>query len=198
MVYGMLSSLLAAATWLEHLLKPLTLCINVSPQQFVNDGITRQILRLKKEQWLDPGMLELELPHESMLELVDNHRAQLYQLRDLGVRFAIDNLGRDLIDSDKLLRCPVDTLKVDRSLTAKIATHPASRDLITEIAGIGERFQLRVVAVGVEDQAQLDFLEQLGNLDIQGYFMSPPVPIGEFHQLLSADLDDFEPEAASP
>ena len=175
----------AATNWLEHLIQPLYLCVNVSPQQFVNEAITRQIERLKRERWLDPAMLELELSQENMLTLVDDHRDQLYQLRDWGVRFAIDNLGTELINFDRLLRCPADTLKIDRGLTSKVCTHPASRDLIREIASIGERFQLRVVAVGVETPEQLEALSSLGEMDMQGYLLAPPVSISEFHRLLS-------------
>jgi EAL domain-containing protein (putative c-di-GMP-specific phosphodiesterase class I)/GGDEF domain-containing protein len=183
-----------ATNWLEHLVQPLLLCVNVSSQQFVNQAITRQIERLKRERWLDPAMLELELSQESMLLLVDQHRDQLYTLRDWGVRFAIDNLGTELINFDKILRCPADTLKIDPSLTGKICTHPASRDLIREIVGIGERFQLRVVAVGVEAPDQLETLSQLGDVNLQGYLLAPPVPIGEFHQLLSATSPSDEQE----
>jgi EAL domain-containing protein (putative c-di-GMP-specific phosphodiesterase class I)/GGDEF domain-containing protein len=184
----------AATNWLEHLIQPIFLCVNVSPQQFVNQAITRQIERLKGERWLDPAMLELELPQESMLELVDQHRAQLYRLRDWGVRFSIDNLGTDLINFDRLLRCPADTLKIDRSLTSKVSSHRASRELIREIAAIGERFQLRVVAVGVETPDQLDALSALGEMEMQGYLLAPPVPISEFHQLLSTMPESDEHE----
>ncbi|MGE0622197.1 MAG: EAL domain-containing protein [Pseudomonadales bacterium] len=175
----------AATNWLEHLISPLYLCVNVSTQQFVRAAITRQIERLKRERWLDPGMLELELSLDNMLLLVDEHRDQLYRLRDWGVRFAIDNLGTELINFDRLLRCPADTLKIDRQLVGRIVDHPSSRDLVSEIVAIGDRFQLRVVAVGVESPAQLATLRELGDVDIQGYLLSPPVPISEFHQLLS-------------
>lgn len=175
----------AATNWLEHLIQPLYLCVNVSPQQFVNQAITRQIDRLRRERWLDPAMLELELPQQAMLTLVDEHRDQLYRLRDWGVRFAIDRLGTELIQFDRLLRCPADTLKVDKTLVARVCSHPASRDLIREIAGMGERFQLRVVAVGVETPDQLEILNQIGEMDIQGFLLAPPVPINEFHRLLS-------------
>lgn len=175
----------AATNWLEHLISPIYLCVNISPQQFVNGAITNQIERLKRERWLDPAMLELELSLENMLLLVDEHRDQLYRLRDWGVRFAVDNLGTDLINFDRLLRCPADTLKIDRQLVNRVDNHPASRDLIAEIAGIGDRFQLRVVAVGVETPEQLRSLRDVGEMEIQGYLMAPPVPIGEFHQLLS-------------
>jgi EAL domain-containing protein (putative c-di-GMP-specific phosphodiesterase class I) len=131
-------------------------------------------------------MLELELSLANMMLLVDEHRDQLYRLRDCGVRFAIDNLGTELINFDRLLRCPADTLKIDRQLVARVVDHPSSRDLVSEIIGIGDRFQLRVVAVGVETPEQLSTVRKLGDVDIQGYLLSPPVPISEFHQLLSA------------
>ena len=88
----------------------------------------------------------------------------------------------------------MDTLKIDLSLTGKVLTHPASRDLIREIVGIGERFQLRVVAVGVESPDQLAALNALGEMDMQGYLLAPPVPIEEFHQLLSAPSLSHERE----
>ena len=165
-----------ASIWFEHLIDPMWLCVNVSTQQFVNRAITTQIARLRKERWLDPGMLELEMSLESLLHLVDCHREQLYTLRDWGVRFAIDNLGKTLIDADKLLRCPADTLKIDRGLSANMESNPATLKLIEQICDLGERFGLRVVAVGVESDAQLALLSDFGNIDIQGYLISPPVP----------------------
>ena len=99
-----------STTWLEHLISPILLGINVSPQQFVNDALKNQIERLSKDQWLDPSILELELSHDKLLQVVDQHRSALFQLRDLGVRIAIDNLGTSIVDTHKLLRCPADTL----------------------------------------------------------------------------------------
>ncbi|MCB1684207.1 MAG: GGDEF domain-containing phosphodiesterase [Pseudomonadales bacterium] len=174
-----------ASGWLEHLLEPLCLGINVSPQQFTGGAISRQIERLQRERWLDPAMLELELSHAHLTALVDQHREQLYRLRDRGVRFAIDNLGQELIDADRLLRCPADTLKIDRRLIANLTTGSAARDLIAQLCDLAARYRLRVVAVGVEDTAQLHLLEGLGEVDVQGYLLSPPVPLAEFHQLLS-------------
>jgi len=185
----------AATNWLEHLISPIYLCVNVSPQQFVNESITRQIERLKRERWLDPAMLELELSLSNMLALVDEHRDQLYRLRDWGVRFAVDNLGTELINFDRLLRCPADTLKIDRELIGRVDSHAASRDLVAEINGIGERFQLRVVAVGVETPEQLRILHGLGDLEVQGFLLAPPVPIGEFQQLLGVATDREKKES---
>ena len=140
-------------------------------------------------------MLELELSHENMLHLVDNYRDQLYKLRDLGVRFALDNLGQSLIDPPKLLRCPVDTLKIDRSLIANLETDPQAADLVQQICQLGDRFKLRVVAVGVENEAQLQRLGDFGCSDVQGYLLSPPVSLEDFHQLLGRSVFSNHKEA---
>lgn len=176
-----------AATWYQRLVDPLLLAINVSPQQFHQDAILKQIHRFSTEHWLDPGMLELELSQEGMLRLVDDHREQLYTLRDWGVRFALDNLGSTLIDTQKLLRCPVDTLKIDRELVANLADDPHAADLVGQICELGQRFNLRVVGVGVEAQTQMQELAHLGCSDVQGFLIAPPVPLNDFYRVLSHD-----------
>jgi len=173
-----------AATWLENRVNPIRLGVNVSPQQFIRGAITTQIERLHAERWFDPGVLELEIPHESMLHLVDTQRDQLYRLRDLGVRFALDQLGRGLVDADRLLRCPADTLKIDRSLVLRMETDPQARELVQSICTLGQRFELRVVAVGVERDSQLTLLQRAGCSHVQGYLFSPPVSLARFGELL--------------
>ncbi|MEM7099889.1 MAG: bifunctional diguanylate cyclase/phosphodiesterase [Pseudomonadota bacterium] len=174
-----------STTWLEHLVSPILLGINVSPQQFYNDAIKYQVERLAKDQWLDPSILELELSHNNLLEIVDQHRTTLYQLRDAGVRVAIDNLGTSVVDTQKLLRCPADTLKLDRSLVAQVTKDANTARLIEQICQLGAKFQLRVVAVGVETEEQRVMLESLGCSDMQGYLLAEPVPLDEFHQFLA-------------
>jgi len=177
-----------AATWYQQRVEPLTLGVNVSPQQFHQDAIGEQIRRFAADRWLDPTLLELELSQQQMLQVVDDYREQFYRLRDAGVRFAVDNLGRELIDTDKLLRCPADTLKIDRQLVAGAVEAGPARDLVAHICALGNRFGLRVVAVGVETEAELVNLEQLGCSAAQGYLLSPPVPLDDFHRLLQTPL----------
>ncbi|MDZ7670611.1 MAG: GGDEF domain-containing protein [Gammaproteobacteria bacterium] len=176
-----------AANWLEHLLDPVILGINVSPQQFHKAAIVERIGRYRTESWFDPAMLELELSQDAMLTLVDDYRTQLYQLRDWGVRFAMDNLGSSLIDTAKLLRCPADTLKIDRALISRLDEDREARELVAQICQLGQRFELRVVAVGVERAEQLTLLERFGCTDVQGYLFSPPVSLAQFRALLNEE-----------
>ena len=178
-----------ASGWLEHLLEPLVLGVNVSPQQFHKAAIVDRIQQYRTESWFDPAMLELELPQEALLTLVDDYRTQLYRLRDWGVRFALDNLGSGLIDAAKLLRCPADTLKIDRTLIGRMETDRDARELVAHICQLAGRFELRVVAVGVETAGQLATLEALGCTDVQGYLISPPVSLAQFRTLLDRELN---------
>lgn len=177
-----------AATWLEHLLEPLVLGLNVSPQQFHKADIVDRISRYRTESWFDPAMLELELSQDAMLTLVDDYRPQLYQLRDWGVRFALDKLGSSLIDAAKLLRCPADTLKIDRTLIQRMTDDREARELVAQICQLGQRFELRVVAVGVERPEQLTLLRRFGCTDVQGFLFSPPLSLAQFRALLNEEL----------
>jgi EAL domain-containing protein (putative c-di-GMP-specific phosphodiesterase class I)/GGDEF domain-containing protein len=175
----------ASANWLEQLVNPIRLGVNISPQQFVNDAINKQLQRLISEQWLDPTILELEMIHSSLLQVVDQHRTALFKLRDLGVHLAIDNLGRNLVDTKTLLRCPADTLKIDRSLVAAVDKDPAAVALIEQICLLGQRFNLRVIGVGVETPSQRQQLGDLGCTDLQGYLLSEPIALDEFPRFIS-------------
>ena len=172
----------SASTWLEHLLSPITLGVNVSPQQFNNGAIVEQIKRLAKQNWLDPTMLELELSHRNLLYLIDHYRASIFELKDLGVRLALDNLGVELIDADTLLRCPADTLKIDRSIVARVAHDPNAKILAEQICLLADKFNLRSVAVGVEEEEQRITLIEIGCTDAQGYLMAQPLELDEFQK----------------
>jgi EAL domain-containing protein (putative c-di-GMP-specific phosphodiesterase class I) len=132
--------------------------------------------------------LELELSHENLLSVVDQHRRTLFQLRDLGVRIAIDNLGVGIVDAQKLLRCPADTLKIDRTLLASMQSDSSVRTLVAQICQVGERFDLRTVAVGIENESQRNLLENLGCTDGQGYLFSAPIPMIDFPRYVSTSV----------
>lgn len=177
-----------STAWLEHLTAPITVGVNTSPHQFNNAGIKAQIERLTKDNWINPATLELELTHDNLLHVVDQHRSTLYALREMGVRIAIDNIGVGLVDTEKLLRCPADTLKIDRSLIAKIETDSNARSLAEHVCKLGERFSLRVVAVGVETEEQKKILAEFGQPDIQGYLYAEPVPLEQFQKFLMKEV----------
>ena len=113
----------------------------------------------------------------------------------MGVRIASDNLGTGVVDTNELLRCPADTLKIDRPLIGQMETDSDARKLVAQICQVGERFRLRVVGVGVETEEQHVMLENMGCTDAQGYLFSAPVPLEDFQQFLAKAASDVAKRA---
>ena len=89
------------------------------------------------------------------------------------------------MDTNKLLRCPADTLKIDRSLVAALPHDGAAMQLVEQICQLGQRYNLRVIAVGVETKEQQAALVELGCTELQGYLLSAPMDVSEFSELLT-------------
>ena len=173
-----------ATTWLEHLPRPLILGINISPQQFHQGAIYSQIKELVEQNWFDPRNLELEMGQSEFTRVLDTDRQTLFKLRDLGVRMALDRFGSDLIEPSHLLRLPVDTIKIDKTLVSRIDTDKDAHALIARVLEMGAAYGLRVVAVGVETQEQAELLAHLGCVEAQGFYFSKPMPATAVRQII--------------
>lgn len=169
-----------AATWFEQRMANFTVGVNVSAQQFVDSSLSQRIKLLQREAWLNPSMIELELTQAALATVLDGARDEVYRLKDLGVRICLDQLGAGLIDTDDLLRMPVDSLKIDRSVINKLGDSPAANAFADQVIRLCERFELRCIAVGVETTAQRDVLEALGCQIAQGYLYSRPETTSQF------------------
>jgi EAL domain-containing protein (putative c-di-GMP-specific phosphodiesterase class I) len=178
----------AVAGLFETRIKQCLFAFNVAPAQFRGGAIKRQIERLSHAHWLDPGTLELEMTQRQLRELIATERNTLYGLRDMGVRFALDRLGADLIDPGELLRSPLDTLKLDRSLVQRLPDDPAACALIAQMVEVAQRYSLDTVAVGVETEAAHAALTSLGVDAQQGYALSAPLAIKDFGYLLADQI----------
>ena len=180
----------ASQNWLELKLDPIYLTVNVSPQQFKGDALWQRIRKLIEHDWLDPTHLELEIPQSGLETLLDEDRTQVFALKDLGVRLALDHLGVVPIEPSRLLRLPVDTLKLDRQLIARLDNDDHARLLVEKLVELASSYRLRSVAVGVESDRQLELLAQLGCTDAQGYLLSEPMTTAQFRELLIHGFHD--------
>lgn len=106
--------------------------------------------------------------------------------KSLGVRLALDDFGTGYASLSHLQRMPVDILKIDRSFVAALNDGGRSRDLLEAILDMAGSLSLEVIAEGVEDQAQLTVLEQLGCQMAQGYLLGQPVPPQDIETLLAS------------
>ena len=151
------------------------IAINVSAKQF-NEGHLLQTLReVITENRIDPACIEIELTEAALM--VDHRFAQqsLEEIKRLGVRISIDDFGAGYSSLSHLKHLPIDTIKVDRSFISGL---PAREDkqIVQAIVALGKSLNLRIVAEGIENPMQLEFVQELGCDEVQGFMLSQPLP----------------------
>jgi diguanylate cyclase (GGDEF)-like protein/PAS domain S-box-containing protein len=170
--------------WRESGLPPMKVSINVSSLQFRQADLARKITTIIYETKADPKFLELELT-ETMLMNDSQHTAvMLRQLKELGVRLALDDFGTGYSSLAYLRKFPIDTLKIDIAFIRDIKPGSEEATITGAIIALGRALKLRVIAEGVETEAQLAFLRGRGCDEFQGYLFSRPVPAHEVPDLI--------------
>jgi diguanylate cyclase (GGDEF)-like protein/PAS domain S-box-containing protein len=153
----------------------LQVAVNLSPRQFTDPNLPAVVARALKDTGLPPKLLELEITESLAMQQTDATLATLQKLKRLGVSIAIDDFGTGYSSLAYLKRFPVDKVKIDRSFVAEV---PADRDevaIVSAIVALAHALQIRVIAEGVETEAQREFLASCGCDFIQGYLVGRPV-----------------------
>ena len=108
----------------------------------------------------------------------------LRQIKALGVQLAIDDFGTGYSSLSRLKEFPIDCLKIDRSFVRAVATDPSDQAIAKAIIAMADSMNMRVIAEGVETSAQLDWLRAMRCDEIQGYFLSRPLPTEQAENFL--------------
>ena len=143
-------------------------------------GVTRAL----QDSRLDPTLLELELTETAMMEETEANLSTLHDLKAMGLHLAIDDFGKGYSALAYLKRLPVDSLKIDHSFIRDIMTDPNDAAITMAIIAMAHRLNLRVIAEGVETEAQRAFLHEQGCDEMQGYLLGRPVPAEDLTPLL--------------
>ncbi|HEY0721552.1 MAG TPA: EAL domain-containing protein, partial [Gammaproteobacteria bacterium] len=178
-----------------HLLR---LSVNLSPHQFHHVLLVDRVAQLLEESGLPGDALELELTESMLMQEAEQTIETLHRLKAIGVSIAIDDFGTGYSSLGYLKRFPIDTLKVDKSFIRDIGSGGNEDAIIETIIALGISLDIEVVAEGVENRQQLEFL-QLHHCDtIQGYYFSKALPPGEMTRLLEEgrSLQLTAPESA--
>ena len=162
----------------------LTLSVNVSVRQFKAGDFVDRVAAVIREHRANPSLLKLELTESMVLRDVPDIVEKMHKLKALGVGLSMDDFGTGYSSLSHLKQLPLDQLKIDRSFVRDIATDPDDAIMVRTIIDMAHNFRLSVIAEGVENQAQQDFLQQHGCMAYQGYLFSKPVPVEQFEQLL--------------
>ena len=165
-------------------LAPLDLAVNVSPRQFHQGGFVPQVLVALAGSGAEGHRLKLELTEGLLLEDVEDTIEKMGQLRGYGVGFSLDDFGTGYSSLAYLKRLPLDQLKIDQSFVRDVLTDPNDAAIARTVVALATSLGLRVIAEGVETEAQREFLARNHCHAWQGFLLSPPVPVAEFEALV--------------
>lgn len=157
------------------------LSVNVSTVQFVQDNFPDLLHEVLEKTGFSPDRLELEVTESAVMHDIEIVAARLNALRDMGISMAIDDFGTGYSSLSYLRTLPIDSLKIDRSFIMEIGNdhpgHEKSAAMVTAIISLADNLGLSVVAEGVEDEAQLEFLRQGGCRLVHGFYTGRPGPL---------------------
>jgi EAL domain-containing protein (putative c-di-GMP-specific phosphodiesterase class I) len=169
----------------------LSMAINVSARQFHHPDFVGQVLAVLGRTGANPLRLKLELTESLLLTDVDDVIARMTALKECGVGFSLDDFGTGYSSLAYLKRLPLDQLKIDQSFVSEVVANSNDAAITSAIVALAHQLGLSVIAEGVENEAQRDFLIRHGCRAYQGYLFGRPVPIEELERML-------EPGATSP
>lgn len=173
-------------TWEHEGLHDVRIAVNLSPRQFVS----RKLLPSMKTALLETGVaasqIELEITETMAMRNLEQSIEILTELRRLGATISIDDFGVGYSSLGQLKRLPAQTLKIDRSFISQIPEDGNSCSITEAIIAMGKRLKLRVVAEGVEQVPQLEFLRANGCDAFQGFLFAKPLTTPEVTALLKS------------
>src|SRR5262249_41506084 len=157
-----------------------------SAYELQQDDLLSHVERALVKSGLEPRYLHLEIPEGYAMQNLDRTVETLRALRAIGVSLSIDDFGEGFSSLAHLRRLPIDRLKVDLALVRGATTDPDDASVVTAVIAVAHSLDMRVVAQGVEDEAQVTLLRALRCDEVQGFLWSAPVAPGECERLLSA------------
>lgn len=161
---------LRALQWPDNI----SIAVNLSPRQFATDDLAGMVESALHDTGLSPSRLELEITETVLLRDTATNMLILRRLRALGVSIALDDFGTGFSSLGYLQRFPFSKIKIDRTFIAGLPSSEESQAIVRSVMGLGKSLGLRIVAEGVETEAQLDWIRN-GCDEAQGFLLSEPV-----------------------
>jgi diguanylate cyclase (GGDEF)-like protein/PAS domain S-box-containing protein len=163
----------------------LTLSVNLSARQFQMPDLVERVVEVLEQTGLDPAHLLLEITESVLMDDVEESIARLCGLKALGVEIAIDDFGTGYSSLAYLKRFPIDILKIDRSFVAGLGISQEDTAIVAAIVSMAKSLGLRTIAEGVETDAQVTHLTELGCDLAQGFYFARPMPADDATHLLT-------------
>ncbi|MBV9361515.1 MAG: bifunctional diguanylate cyclase/phosphodiesterase, partial [Betaproteobacteria bacterium] len=163
-----------ACRWAHSLGRELQIAVNLSPRQFNDAKLAQMVAQALKTSGLPPRLLELEITESLAMSHTDITLTTLRRLKKIGVSIAIDDFGTGYSSLAYLKRFPVDKVKIDRTFVAEIPGDREHGAIVQAIVALAHALDIEVIAEGVENEKQLEYLKRCGCDYVQGYLIGRP------------------------
>jgi EAL domain-containing protein (putative c-di-GMP-specific phosphodiesterase class I) len=164
---------------------PLRLAVNLSGRQFQQEQLLDWLDAVLADCGATPQSLELEITESVAMHSVENSIAILGAIRQRGLRLAIDDFGTGYSSLSYLKRFPIDCLKIDQSFIRTLDSDANDGTIADSVIALARAMELQVVAEGIEKPEHLQFLQQRGCHEGQGYLFARPLPLAEFEDFVA-------------
>ena len=171
--------------WQDEGLSPLRVAVNISASQLQQRDLVESITAVLQESGLGPEWLELEITESVVMHNAAEAICVLGRLKQMGIHISIDDFGTGYSSLSYLRRFPLNTLKIDASFIQDVSGDNNDGAIVQAIVGLAHSLNLVVVAEGVENEAQLRFVQASGSDQYQGFLRSKPLPALDFGRLLA-------------
>ncbi len=157
--------------------------VNLSQQEFIRQDLADRVIEILNQTGLEPHRIDLEITEEALLR-TGNELADLNKLKGIGIGLVLDDFGTGHTSLAHLKHLPIDALKIDGSFVRGLPGDRADAAISEVIITLAHKLGMKVVAEGVESQQQLDFLQELGCDEFQGFHFCKPLPADEIGEYL--------------
>ena len=171
-----------AQKWAKLFKQPFTMSINISAVHFNEDSLVDTIATALKHSGLDPKYLELELTETSILQDLSQASETLDAFKSMGLKLALDDFGTGYSSLSYLMKLPFDKLKIDQSFIRNLKTETKGAAIVSAIISMSHSLGMSVIAEGVEDAEHMRILLPMHCDQVQGYYISRPLPANKFEQ----------------
>ena len=184
--------------WRQHGHSDLFVAVNFSAIQLNDVGVARKLDELLRRTGFDPRHLEIELTESVIMRDAERGIRTLNEFRDIGTRLSIDDFGTGYSSLAYLKKLPIDTLKIDRSFITDTPVEDEAKAIVQAIVAMGHSLDLKIIAEGVQDAAQVNFLRQIRCDLLQGFHFSTALEQTNFLELLKQRSQHPERPWATP
>ncbi|MHB1068518.1 MAG: putative bifunctional diguanylate cyclase/phosphodiesterase [Gemmatimonadaceae bacterium] len=173
------------AAWRAAGHPPVRVAVNVSGRQLLHRNFVPHLACVLRSYAINPEQLEIEVTETVLMSPSAMLDTTLAQIAELGLRVSVDDFGTGYSSLTQLKRLAVHTIKIDKSFVRDVHRNAKDAAIVSAIIRIGSALKLRVIAEGVELKDQFDFLHRSQCNEVQGYWLSAPLPADEFRGFLA-------------